>query len=174
MMEGGLCAKTANRGMVGERPPGFVRRRRSRIGALYRRYSRAARNVCLDAAFGRPLRNWRRLLAYALFAFSPELWRSVLLFGHIEQPILLWLTLAAVRIQLAPTSRSAKPLAGQDAALRRVLVVGALLGLALLTRGTAILYLLPVVCVAWRRDGWLAGVVMAAVAFGVAALGPAP
>ena len=69
-----------------------------------------------------------RLLPYALFAASPLLWHSALLYGHVEEPLSLWLVLRAVRL------------------LRRGQNGGAAvsLGLACLARTLALLYLIPV------------------------------
>lgn len=89
-----------------------------------------------DRLLSRPLRTWRRLLAYALFALSPELWHSVLFYGHLEQPLMLWLVLAGVRALVERRTRKA----------------GLLLGFALLTRSAALVYLMPLaVLLCWRR-----------------------
>ena len=53
--------------------------------------------LALDRLLSAPLVGAWRLLAYAILIFSPELWHSVLLYGHIEQPMMIWLTLWSVR-----------------------------------------------------------------------------
>lgn len=93
--------------------------------------------LAADRLLGAPLTSYRRLLAYALFALTPELWHSMLLYGHIEQPIMIWLTLAAVRMLTE----------------RRWARGGVLVGLALLSRSVALLYLLTLALVlVWRRQ----------------------
>ncbi len=132
-----------------------------------------------EGALGRRLRGGWRLAALALFALSPELLRSLLLYGHIEQPIMLWLILAAARM-LRRSASSAKrvPLGAATQA-------GALLGLALLTRGTALLALIPLALLLlrptappaattqWRLQWRPAGMFVATAGL-VAALGLAP
>lgn len=105
----------------------------------------------------RPGGIWR-WLALACFVLTPELWHSVLLYGHIEQPIMIWLVLWAVRVL------------GEGRAWRG----GLLLGLALLTRTTALLYLLPLVLALLLRGERMAALRMAAVAAGTAVLGLLP
>ncbi|HEU5441991.1 MAG TPA: hypothetical protein VFU88_22110 [Ktedonobacterales bacterium] len=105
----------------------------------------------------RPAGLWR-WLALACFVLTPELWHSVLLYGHIEQPIMIWLVLWAVRAL------------GEGHAWRG----GLLLGLALLTRTTALLYLLPLTLTLLLRGERAAAVKTAAVAAGTAVLGLLP
>ncbi len=102
------------------------------------------------------LSGWRRVLAYAVFALSPELWHSVLGYGHIEHPLMLFLMVAGVRSLM----------------LRRTAWGGVLLGLALLTRSSAILYLMPLTLLLLaQRDWWgalrFAGCALATVALGL-------
>jgi 4-amino-4-deoxy-L-arabinose transferase-like glycosyltransferase len=92
----------------------------------------------LDILLKRPLQGVRRLLAYGVFALSPELWHSVLGYGHIEHPLMLFLVVASVRSLL----------------LRRADRAGILLGLALLTRSSAILYLLPLTLLLMAERHW--------------------
>jgi hypothetical protein len=94
----------------------------------------------LDILLKRPLRGMRRLLAYGVFALSPELWHSVLGYGHIEHPLMLFLVVASVRSLL----------------LRRTNRAGLLLGLALLTRSSAILYLAPLILLLIAERNWWA------------------
>lgn len=94
--------------------------------------------LALDRLLGAPLTGPWRVVTYAVFAFSPELWHSVLLYGHIEQPIMIWLTLWSVRALVE----------------RRIVTSGVLIGLALLTRSTAVLYLLPLLLVLAFRGRW--------------------
>lgn len=109
-----------------------------------------------DRLLARPLRGWRRFLGYALFALSPELWHSVLFYGHLEQPLMLWLILVGTRSLVE----------------RRAGRAGALLGLALLTRSEAVLYLAPLALLLlrhrrWRAAGWLVGVAGATLTLGL-------
>jgi hypothetical protein len=94
----------------------------------------------LDILLRQPLRGMHRLLAYGVFALSPELWHSVLGYGHIEHPLMLFLVVASVRSLL----------------LRRTNRAGLLLGLALLTRSSAILYLLPLTLLLMTERNWWA------------------
>lgn len=109
-----------------------------------------------DRLLARPLRGWRRLLAYALFALSPQLWHSVLFYGHVEQPLMLWLVLAGTRALVA----------------RRAGRAGGLLGLALLTRSEAVLYVAPLALLLlrhrrWNAVGWLLGAAGATLTLGL-------
>jgi hypothetical protein len=114
--------------------------------------------LATDRLRSRPLAGWSRVFAWALVVLSPELWHTVMLYGHIEIPIMLWLTLAAVRALVN----------------RHALLAGVLLGLALLTRSMAVLYLLPLVLVLLARRRWLDGARVALIAGSVAGLGLLP
>jgi len=81
-----------------------------------------------------------RFAAYALFALSPEIWHSMLFYGHIEQPIMLWLSLWGIRQLTA----------------RRPARAGLLLGLALLTRSSALMLVLPLAALLARDRQWRA------------------
>lgn len=109
-----------------------------------------------DRLLARPLRGAPRLLAYAVFTLSPQLWHSVLFYGHVEQPLALWLTLASVR-----TLVERRPGRG-----------GVLMGLALLARSASLLAFLPLLLILLRRRHWgegarFAGAAVAAVAAGL-------
>jgi hypothetical protein len=92
--------------------------------------------AAVDRLRGSPLRGVWRLLGYGLFALAPTLWHGVLLYGHIELPIMLWLTLFAVRTLTAGHPGRA----------------GFALGLAALDRSMAVLYLLPLVVLLLARS----------------------
>jgi hypothetical protein len=94
--------------------------------------------LSLDLLLKVPLRGLRRLLAYAVVALSPELWHSVLGYGHLEHPLMLFLVLAAVRSLM----------------LRRVNRAGVFVGLALLTRSSAVLYLIPLTLLLLAERNW--------------------
>src|SRR5260370_2167011 len=94
--------------------------------------------LACDRLLPRPLRGWRRLIVYVPVALSPELWHSMLLYGHVEQPLMLWLVLWAVR----------------SLAEQRAWRAGVLLGLALLTRSAAVLYALPLGLLLARGMRW--------------------
>jgi hypothetical protein len=94
--------------------------------------------LSLDLLLKTPPRGLRRLLAYAVFALSPELWHSVLGYGHIEHPLMLFLVLAGVRSLM----------------LRRLNRAGIFIGLALLTRSSAVLYLIPLTLLLLAERNW--------------------
>ena len=104
-----------------------------------------------------PLRGPRRLLVYEVFLISLQLWQSMLYYGHVEQPLMLWLALVGVR------------LVGEGKPGR----AGVWLGLALLTRTTALTIIIPVALLLatradwrglWRWGGALAAVVVGGLA----------
>jgi hypothetical protein len=68
-----------------------------------------------------------RLAAPCVFLLAPALWISVGDYGHIEQPIELWLVVLAVGFTIT----------------HRPVLAGVALGLAALTRSTALLYIIP-------------------------------
>jgi hypothetical protein len=110
----------------------------------------------IDRLRGKNLRGLPRLLAYGVFAASPTLWNAVLGYGHVEQPMTIWLVLLAVRKVASDRPRSA----------------GILFGLAMLTRSLAALPLIPVVLVLlirgrWRALAWLAGSAAVTVTLGL-------
>jgi len=90
--------------------------------------------LAVEAGRGRPV---RRLLTGAVFLALPPLWVATIGFGHVEQPLELWLVLLGVR------------LLGAGATLR----AGLCLGLAALTRSLAVVSLIPLLpaLVAERR-----------------------
>lgn len=114
--------------------------------------------LAVDRLRGKRLEGTARLLAYAAIVLSPELWHSVLLYGHIEQPLMLWLVLASVRALVEERSWRA----------------GLLLGLALLDRSMSVLYLLPLALLLVARGRWRIAVAMTGIAGGVALLGLLP
>lgn len=85
-----------------------------------------------------PLRGARRLLVYEVFLISLQLWQSMLYYGHVEQPLMLWLALAGVR------------LLGEGKPGR----AGAALGLALLTRTTALTIIIPLALLLLTQRDW--------------------
>jgi hypothetical protein len=96
--------------------------------------------AAVDQLRAEPLTGLGRFAAYAVFALSPEVWHSMLFYGHVELPIMLWLTLAGIR-----------QLAGRHPAR-----AGLLLGLALLTRTSALLLVLPLAALLARERRWRA------------------
>ncbi|TMC63449.1 MAG: hypothetical protein E6J16_09115 [Chloroflexota bacterium] len=100
----------------------------------------------IDRLRGVRLAGRSRVVAYGVFTLSPTLLIGVLGYGHVEQPMMLWLVLFAVR-QLA----SDRPVAA-----------GITFGLAMLTRSLAALPLIPVGVLLlargrWRVTAWLTG-----------------
>ncbi len=106
--------------------------------------------AAVDQLRDKRLTGFWRFAAYALFALSPEVWHSMLFYGHIEQPIMLWLALWGIRQLTA----------------RRPARAGLLLGLALLTRSSALMLVLPLVALLARDRQW-----RALARFGVAVAG---
>jgi hypothetical protein len=94
--------------------------------------------AAVDRLRATPLKELARFAAYAIFALSPEIWHGMLFYGHIEQPIMLLLTLAGIRQLQA----------------RRPVWAGLLLGLALLTRSSALLLMLPLAALLLRDRDW--------------------
>lgn len=110
----------------------------------------------IDRLRGASLAGLSRVLVYGLFAGSPTLLNAVLGYGHVEQPMTLWLVLFAVR----------------SLASGRPTRAGIIFGLALLTRSLAALPLIPlalllVVRGRWRAVAWLAGSAGVTVTLGV-------
>jgi uncharacterized membrane protein len=112
--------------------------------------------AAIDRLRGASLDGLSRVLAYGVFAASPTLWMSVLGYGHIEQPMALWLVLLGVRSLASDRSAAA----------------GISFGLAVLTRSLAALSLIPLGLLLlarrrWLALGWLAGSAALTVALGV-------
>lgn len=106
---------------------------------------------------GRGVVQWR-LAAIAVFLLAPTLWISVADFGHFEQPLELWLVLLAVGAVIG----------------KRPAAAGIAMGLALLTRTTALLYLLPLAFLAVERYQHRLRVGYLGITFLTAAAGIAP
>ncbi len=87
-----------------------------------------AREAVLAVAAGRG-RPARPLLVAAVFLLAPPLWVALVGFGHVEEPLELWLILLGVR------------LLGR----RRTLLAGVCLGLAAMTRTASAVCLIPLV-----------------------------
>jgi hypothetical protein len=112
--------------------------------------------AAIDRLRGASLEGLSRILAYGVFVASPTLWMSVLGYGHIEQPMALWLVLLGVRSLGSGRSAAA----------------GISFGLAVLTRSLAALSLVPLGLLLlargrWRALAWLAGSAALTVALGV-------
>ncbi|MFI5273216.1 MAG: hypothetical protein ACHQ4H_09330 [Ktedonobacterales bacterium] len=114
--------------------------------------------LALDRLRGERLAGVWRWLALGCFVLTPELWHSVLLYGHIEQPLMIWLVLLGLRLLAEERPASA----------------GAVLGLALLTRSVAGLYLLALVLALVLRGRWATALRTAVVAGLVALAGLLP
>ncbi|HLY31985.1 MAG TPA: hypothetical protein VKQ36_13220 [Ktedonobacterales bacterium] len=87
-----------------------------------------------DRHFARPLTGLTRIVAYGVFALTPELWHSALFYGHMEQPMEVWFVLAGVRFL----------------AERRAAPAGIMLALALLTRSVTAVVLIPLTLILLR------------------------
>jgi hypothetical protein len=114
--------------------------------------------AAIDRIRGARLEGWWRLLAYGVFLTSPILWNSVLGYGHIEQPMTIWLVLLGVR----------------TLASDRAMVAGFCFGLALLTRSLAALPLIPLVLLLLVRRRWTSLSRMVGSSAAVVALGLLP
>jgi uncharacterized membrane protein len=94
--------------------------------------------VAVERLRGARLSATHRLLAIGLFALAPPAWQAVVGFGHVEQPLEIWLVLLAARLTAA----------------RRPASAGLAFGLALLSRSSAVLFWVPLVLttrdVRWR------------------------
>ena len=77
-----------------------------------------------------------RLLAYATIALGPPLWQSLAGYGHVEQPVELWLVLVAVRWLHE----------------KRDVNAGVAFALAVLSRSSAVLLALPLAVHTGRRS----------------------
>jgi hypothetical protein len=111
----------------------------------------------IDRVRGSPLTAYPRLFAYAALALGPQAWQSVAGYGHIEQPIEIWLLLVAARYvqrqQPAPA--------------------GVALALAVLSRSSAVLLAVPLGLAAWQtRTSAALRLFVAAAATGAAGLLP--
>jgi hypothetical protein len=112
--------------------------------------------AAVDRVRGVRLRSVWRVLAYGVFAAAPTLWHGMLLYGHIEMPIMLWLTLFAVR----------------SLAEGRPGRAGVAMGLAMLARSMAVFYLIPLLVLLivrrrWRAAGLLSATTAATVGLGL-------
>jgi hypothetical protein len=97
----------------------------------------------IERVRGRPIPQWPRLVAYATFALATPVWQSVAGYGHIEQPIEIWLMLIAARYVQA----------------ERMLPAGVAFALAIFSRSSAVLLSVPLGLAALRQ-GWLRTVVL--------------
>jgi hypothetical protein len=84
---------------------------------------------------GRRLDGRTRVTLYAALTIAPTLWQGVAGYGHVEQPIELWLVLLGARWTVEG----------------RMLLGGAALGLACLARSSAALFVIPLVAMAQGR-----------------------
>jgi hypothetical protein len=112
----------------------------------------------VDRLRGMVLRGPARLLLYAVFALTPQLWHSVLFYGHIEQPIEIWLLLLGTRLLVE----------------RRAGWAGLCMGLMLLTRTSSLVFFLPLLVVLVCRRHWLMAAQVAVVGSVVPVLGVLP
>jgi hypothetical protein len=114
--------------------------------------------AAIDRLRGASLAGRSRVVAYGLFVASPTLLIAVLGYGHVEQPMELWLVLFGVR----------------TLASGRTAAAGISFGLALLTRTLAALPLIPLGLLLLARGRWRAVTWLAASAAFIVALGPLP
>ncbi len=112
----------------------------------------------LDRLLPAPIKTRWRVPIAALFALSPLLFQSMLLYGHIEHAIMLWLLLASVRFL------------GE----RRYAVAGLVFGLALLTRSSVVVYAVPLVGVLLLHRRWRQTLAFGLSAGGTLGLGLSP
>jgi hypothetical protein len=114
--------------------------------------------IAIDRLRRASLAGLSRILAYGVFVVSPTLLFGVLGYGHVEQPMTLWLVLFAVR----------------SLACGRPTRAGITFGLALLTRSLAALPLIPLALLLMVRGRWRAVACLAGSAGVVVALGLLP
>jgi hypothetical protein len=91
--------------------------------------------AAIDRIRGRPLAGYPRLFAYAVIALSPQAFQSVAGYGHIEQPIEIWLLLVAARLVDGGKGGRA----------------GVAFALAVLSRSSAVLLAVPLGLAAFQR-----------------------
>ena len=89
----------------------------------------------IDRLRGRPLRGYLRLFAYGAMALCPQAWQSVAGYGHIEQPLEIWLLLISARM-----------LEGEKPGR-----AGVAFALGILSRSSAVLLAVPLTLAAWQR-----------------------
>jgi len=92
--------------------------------------------AAIDRLRGTPLIPSVRMLVYAILTLSPLVWQSVAGYGHIEQPIEIWLLLVAARWL------------GEGRPLRAGIAFGA----SILTRSSAVLMTVPLGLAGWRQS----------------------
>jgi hypothetical protein len=114
--------------------------------------------AAIDRLRGVSLGGLSRLLAYGVFALSPTLVNGVLGYGHIEQPMAIWLVLVAVRLLASGRSAGA----------------GISFGLAILTRTLAALPMIPVGLLLLVRSRWRAVALLGVSAALIVAIGVVP
>jgi len=114
--------------------------------------------AAIDRLRGARLAGRSRLLAYAVFVLSPTLVNAVLGYGHIEQPITVWLVLLGVRLLGGGRSAAA----------------GISLGLAILTRSLAALPMIPLAVLLLVRGRWRGLIALGGSAAVTIALGLSP
>jgi hypothetical protein len=91
--------------------------------------------AAIDRLRGTPLIPSVRLLVYTVLTLSPLAWQSVAGYGHIEQPIEIWLLLLAARWL------------GEG----RLLPAGIAFGASILTRSSVVLMTVPLGLAGWKR-----------------------
>ena len=111
----------------------------------------------IDRVRGSPVTGYPRLFTYAAFALGPQAWQSLAGYGHIEQPIEIWLLLVAARyVQRQQPARA-----------------GIALALAVLSRSSAVLLAVPLGLATWQtRTSAALRLLVAAAATGAAGLLP--
>jgi hypothetical protein len=92
--------------------------------------------AAMERMRGHRIEGYRRLLGYAALSLAPPIWQSVLGFGHVEQPLEIWLVLIAVRWM--DRGRPAR--------------AGIAFGLAVLSRSSAVLLAVPIALSSWKRS----------------------
>ena len=92
--------------------------------------------AAIERLRGTPLIPSVQLLVYAILTLSPLVWQSVAGYGHIEQPIEIWLLLVAARWL------------GESRPLRAGIAFGA----SILTRSPVVLMSVPLGIAGWRRS----------------------
>jgi hypothetical protein len=90
--------------------------------------------AAIDRIRGRSLTAFPRLLAYLVIALGPQVWQSVAGYGHIEQPIEIWMLLIAAK------------LIDREQAGR----AGIAFALAVLGRSSAVLLAVPLGLASWQ------------------------
>jgi len=119
--------------------------------------SKAAVDI-VEYLLERKLEVWKLVLTWVLFLFSPVLWLGIIVYGHIELTMAVWLGLLAMQLIYK----------------RRSSFGAVLFALAILSRSSMLFIFLTMVSFLWVRNGFLEALKFAALCTAVILLFTAP